>query len=111
MVAKITVPHSIERALNYNEKKMQKGIAECIHAHNYLKEARQLNYYEKLQRFQQLISLNDRANTNTIHISLNFDITEKLEKENGTVDIQKAASSFFMSAIFFFGQYQYVREK
>lgn len=84
MVAKITVPHSIERALNYNEKKMQKGIAECIHAHNYLKEAGQLNYYEKLQRFQQLISLNDRVNTNTIHISLNFDITEKLEKEKLT---------------------------
>jgi hypothetical protein len=81
MVARITVPHSIERALNYNEKKMQEGIAECIHAHNYLKEAGQLNYYEKLQRFQQLISLNDRANTNTIHISLNFDIAEKLEKE------------------------------
>ena len=84
MVAKITVPHSITRALNYNENKMQEGIAECIYAHNYLKEAGQLNYYEKLQGFQQLISLNDRANTNTIHISLNFDITEKLEKEKLT---------------------------
>ena len=84
MVAKITVPHSITRALNYNEKKMKEGKAECIHAHNYLKDAGQLNYYEKLQGFQQLISLNDRANTNTIHISLNFDITEKLEKEKLT---------------------------
>ena len=69
MVAKITVPHSITRALNYNEKKMKEGKAECIHAHNYLKDAGRLNYYEKLQGFQQLISLNDRANTNTIHIS------------------------------------------
>lgn len=81
MVAKITVPNSISRALNYNEKKMKEGKAECIHAHNYLKNAGQLNYYEKLQRFQQLICLNDRASTNTVHISLNFDITEKIGKE------------------------------
>ena len=42
MVAKITVPITINRALNYNEQKVQKGMAKCIHANGFLKEADQL---------------------------------------------------------------------
>ena len=68
MVAKITVPNSIRKALNYNEQKMKEGVAECIYAHNFLKEAEQLNFYEKLNRFEGLISFNKRASTNTVHI-------------------------------------------
>ncbi len=93
MVARVTIPHSISRALNYNEKKVQEEKAQCIYAHNFLKEADHLNFHEKLQRFQQLISLNDRATTNTIHTSLNFDPSENLEKEKlieiATVYMQK----------------------
>ncbi len=81
MVAKITVPNSFKRALNYNEQKMKEGAAECIYAHNFLKEAEQLNFYEKLNRFEGLISLNKRASTNTVHISLNFGLNEKIERE------------------------------
>lgn len=81
MVAKITVPNSIRRALNYNEQKMKEGVAECIYAHNFLKEADQLNFYEKLNRFEGLIALNKRASTNTIHISLNFGLHEKIDWE------------------------------
>jgi len=81
MVAKITVPDSIKRALNYNEQKMKEGVAKCIYAHNFLKEAEHLNFYEKLNRFQKLISLNKRASTNTVHISLNFALNEKIEKD------------------------------
>lgn len=72
MVAKITVPKSIKRALNYNEQKVKEGKAECIYAHYFLKEADQLNFYEKIHRFEELIALNKRAATNTVHISLNF---------------------------------------
>ena len=81
MVAKITVPNSIKRALNYNEQKMKEGVAKCIYAHNFLKEAEQLNFHEKLNRFEGLIALNKRASTNTVHISLNFGLNEKIEKE------------------------------
>lgn len=81
MVAKITVPKSIMRALNYNEQKMKEGKAECIYANYFLKDANQLNFYEKLNRFEQLIALNKRAVTNTVHISLNFVSNEKLTKE------------------------------
>ena len=81
MVAKITVPITINRALNYNEQKVQKGMAKCIHANGFLKNAEQLNFYEKLHQFERLISLNKRATTNTVHISLNFSINENISKE------------------------------
>lgn len=81
MVAKITTPHTILRVLNYNEKKVMKGCAECIHAENFLHDAGKLNFYDKLERFKGLIVLNSRAKTNMLHISLNFDPSEKFSKE------------------------------
>ena len=71
----------MKRALNYNEQKMKEGVAECIYAHNFLKEAEQLNFYEKQSRFEGLISLNKRASTNTVHISLNFGSNEEIERD------------------------------
>lgn len=81
MVAKITIPKSIEAALNYNEKKVQKGNAECLHAANYLADVQQMNFYQKLNGFESLNSLNERATTKTLHVSLNFDPSEKLSNE------------------------------
>ncbi len=91
MVAKITSPNSIKRALNYNEKKVQKGIASCIYAGNFLADASRLNFYDKLQRFQDLISLNTRAQkSNTLHISLNFHPSENLNQN----DLQEIAKKY-----------------
>ena len=81
MVTKITIPKSIEAALNYNEKKVQKGKAECLHAANYLTDASQMNFYQKLNGFERLNSLNERATTKTLHVPLNFDPSEKLSNE------------------------------
>ncbi len=81
MVAKITIPKSIEAALNYNEKKVQKGVAKCLHAGNYLSNAASMNFYQKLHGFERLNQLNDRASTKTLHVSLNFDPSEKLSDE------------------------------
>lgn len=81
MVAKIAIPKSIEAVLNYNEKKVQKGAAECLHAANYLSEAKNMNFYQKLNGFEMLNNLNSRATTKTIHISLNFDPSEKLSND------------------------------
>ncbi len=78
MVARITTPKRIQDALNYNEQKVKKGSAECIHAGNFILDAGQLNFYQKLNVFEQCNSLNDRATTKTLHISLNFDPSEKL---------------------------------
>lgn len=78
MVAKINTPKSIEGALNYNEKKVQKGIAVCLQAVNYLNESKNMNFYQKLNGFEVRNSLNERATTKTLHVSLNFSPSEKL---------------------------------
>jgi len=78
MVAKINTPNSIRKALNYNEKKVQKGVAQCLYAGNFLKVVHELNFYEKLAHFNRYNKLNTRAKTNTLHISLNFDPSEKI---------------------------------
>jgi len=81
MVAKITTPKSIEAALNYNEKKVQKGNAVCLQAFNYLNDAKHMNFYQKLNGFEIRNSLNERATTKTLHVSLNFDPSEKHSNE------------------------------
>ena len=79
MVVRITSPHSLQRALNYNEKKCQKEQAKCIHAGNYLLQPEQMNFHQKMERMQDLIARNERTKkSNTLHISLNFDPSEKL---------------------------------
>jgi hypothetical protein len=78
MVVRITSPHSLQRALNYNEKKCQQEKAVCLFAGNYLLEAGQMNFHQKMERMQDLIARNERAKkSNTLHISLNFDPSEK----------------------------------
>lgn len=86
MVAKITIPKSIAAALNYNEKKVQTGFAVCLYAANYLKDAKDMNFYQKLAGFERLNSLNERATTKTLHVSLNFDPSENLH-ENKLLNI------------------------
>lgn len=78
MVAKITFPNAIKSALNYNEQKVQKGVAECLGAGNVLGEAHRMNFYHKLALFENRNALNERASTKTIHVSLNFSPAEKL---------------------------------
>jgi len=78
MVVRITSPHSLQRALNYNEQKCKKSQAVCIHAENYLLPASKMNFHQKMERMQDLIARNERAKkSNTLHISLNFDPSEK----------------------------------
>ncbi len=81
MVAKIKFSRSIRRALNYNEQKLQRGQATLIHAANYIQEPDEMNFYQKLERFEKQMALNERAKTNTLHISLNFDPSDKLDVE------------------------------
>ena len=84
MVAKIIISKNISKALNYNEQKVQNGQAECIHAENFLQEKDDMNFYDKLERFTDLITLNERSKTNALHISLNFDTSEKLSAQKLT---------------------------
>jgi hypothetical protein len=80
MVVKITSPHQIKRALNYNEQKVKTNQATCIYAGNFLKDHDRLTFHDKLKRFTDLIALNERAQkSNALHISLNFHPSEKID--------------------------------
>lgn len=69
---------SVRGALTYNERKVTAGQARLIMASGFANDIERLNFHQKLQRFEHLTSLNPRVKTNTLHISLNFDATEKL---------------------------------
>ncbi|QLC65923.1 relaxase/mobilization nuclease domain-containing protein [Flavobacterium sp. LPB0248] len=81
MVAVIKTSSSIRGILNYNENKVEIGIAECISAVNYPLELEKLSFTSKLNRFLKLAELNTNAKRNTVHISLNFDPSENHSKE------------------------------
>jgi len=81
MVAVIKTSRSITSILNYNENKVKEGVAECISAVNYPLEIDKLSFTQKLNRFLKLSSLNENAKRNSVHISLNFDPSEKHSKE------------------------------
>ncbi len=81
MVARIKRTQSLSRSLNYNEKKVQSGAAECIQAVNYPKDLEYLNFYDKLHRLEHQAELNERVVANSVHISLNFHESDILNKE------------------------------
>ncbi|MES2109826.1 MAG: relaxase/mobilization nuclease domain-containing protein [Bacteroidota bacterium] len=81
MVAKIKSGKSLIGALNYNENKVKAGKAVLIASSGYAKNYDMLTFYDKLFRLKDLAERNIRTRTNTIHLSLNFDLTEKLEAE------------------------------
>lgn len=79
MVAKVISGKSIRGALNYNENKVKEGKASCLLAHKFGSPVSDLSFSNKLMRFQKLTERNPKVKTNALHISLNFDTTERLE--------------------------------
>lgn len=90
MVARISAGKSIKRMVNYNELKLQQGKAELIDAVHFGKEAEDLSFKNKLHRFEMLQERNQNVKTNAVHISLNFDISEKPEREK----LQQIAAAY-----------------
>lgn len=81
MVAKIASGKNIRGALSYNENKVEESKAELLVAVNYPKECAQLSFSEKFQRLQYQADLNERIQHRCVHISLNFDPSEKFSQE------------------------------
>ena len=75
---------------------MQQGKAECIYAGNFLREYGKMNFYQKFQGFEDRNVLNERATTKTLHVSLNFDTSEKMSN-----DKLKEIASAYMDKIGF----------
>ncbi len=82
MVAIVHNSGSLRNALHYNENKVKKGVAECIHSLHFTKDTEWLSFKDKINRLEKLTTLNQRTKINSLHISLNFDLSDKLEKEN-----------------------------
>ncbi len=81
MVAVIHASSSLRNALNYNEQKVKEQVATCLAAVHYPKDLEHLNFYQKLGRLQNQAALNVRTKVNSVHISLNFDPSEKHSEE------------------------------
>ncbi|HEY0669170.1 MAG TPA: relaxase/mobilization nuclease domain-containing protein [Sphingobacteriaceae bacterium] len=81
---------SIRGILHYNEHKVQSGTAQLILASRFISDIEKLSFQNKLYRFENITSLNERVKTNALHISLNFDPSEKLSQEQ----LQNIASTY-----------------
>jgi hypothetical protein len=86
MVAKIESGKSLTGAFNYNENKVTAERAELLATNGYPKSDELLSFNDKLFRMTDLAGRNIRTKTNTLHLSLNFDVNETLANEK-LVDI------------------------
>jgi hypothetical protein len=90
MVARIRSGKSLKGAINYNEHKVKEAKAELLMAKGYSKDEDKLKFSDKLNRLQKLADLNTRVVTHCLHVSLNFDVSENLNKEK----LQQIASQY-----------------
>ncbi|GGA93154.1 relaxase/mobilization nuclease domain-containing protein [Puia dinghuensis] len=72
---------SIQKALNHNEAKVCAGVGEILLASGFGCDIADLNFHEKLRRFELLNQRNEWVQKNTLHISLNFPPGEDLPPE------------------------------
>ena len=100
MVAVMKTGSSIRRIFLYNENKVELGLANCISAINYPMEAHEMTSSMRLKRLIDQASWNSRVSRNSVHISLNFDPTEKDLSDNRLIEIAK----FYMEGIGFSDQ-------
>ncbi|MES2456821.1 MAG: relaxase/mobilization nuclease domain-containing protein [Bacteroidota bacterium] len=77
MVAKIESGKSMRGILHYNEDKVLSGEAQLIFASGFAGDIEKMNLTQKLIRFKHLTELNGKVKTNALHITLNFDASEK----------------------------------
>lgn len=81
MVAVIKNGRSLRNILHYNEHKVIQEKAILIHSANYGKDTDHLGFTDKIRRLEKLASLNQATHLNSVHISLNFDPSEKIPVE------------------------------
>lgn len=67
--------------LQYHQQKMAKGQAEILAAGNFLKEAKDLTFSDKLYQYDRLISSNERADKKVLQVFLSFGRGEKISNE------------------------------
>ncbi len=78
MVAKITTPKNVNKAIYYNEHKVSKKDAALIHAEGFIIGHKALTMIDKKMRFHLLNARHQTIEANTLHVSINFPPEEKL---------------------------------
>jgi len=68
----------VRGAISYNERKVSKGYARLLSASGFIADVHELGFSQKLKRFESQQRLYEKANVNTLHISLNFPKEESL---------------------------------
>lgn len=79
MVAKIKIGKSIRGIIHYNESKVAEGKANLILASGFAGDIEKMGFHNKIKRFQHLNGLKPSIKTNALHISLNFEASEKID--------------------------------
>jgi len=82
MLSKITRTKSARKTLLYSETKLTEGKASLLAAENFLKNKESLSFHEKLDRLQDLASLNDTAEKKIAHIFLTFHRQDQLSDKH-----------------------------
>lgn len=103
MVAIINTGHSIRSIFTYNENKVKQGVAECIGEGNYPVDIENMSTVIKLNRLLRQAALNENVSRNSVHISLNFDLSESFLDTAKLMEIAKV----YMEGIGF-GQQPYL---
>src|SRR5882724_5925751 len=96
MLAKIRFHKNVNDALYYNEEKLKQNKADALWSENFLKDHHQLTTEEKIDRFRQRSTLNDRIHGHGVHFSLNFGRTEKID-----TDKMVTLSNYYMKGMGF----------
>ena len=65
----------------YNENKVRIGVAEFIHSANYGKDNNELSSKDRINRLEKQAILDERSTLKSVHITLNFDPSEKIDKD------------------------------
>jgi Relaxase/Mobilisation nuclease domain len=81
MHATLGLSQSIIRVLQYHELKVTRGQAELLDAGNFIKDAHELSYKDKLYHFTRLISLNEYSRKPVWHVFLGFNLADKVSNE------------------------------
>lgn len=97
MVAIINTGHSLRSIFNYNENKVSIGAAKCIGEGNYPMDADKMSMGFKLNMLLKQLELNENVTRNSVHISLNFDPSEKELSKEKLMEI----ANFYMEKIGF----------
>jgi hypothetical protein len=115
MVAVINFSASLRNVMNYNEHKLKQDSdvkdadgkilkrAEFIHSSGYAKDTNNLGFTDKFKRLEKQMALRERRPKSVVHISLNFDPSEK-ERLDKDKDLLKQIADTYMQKIGFGNQ-------